>query len=317
MSAPDLLVIFLPVHNRGSLTAEFITHVEEDIYLPMQTKYVVLDDGCTDDTISNIQLICPKVEIIQLDGNAFWGGAINAVATYIKQFRPTNTNRIFYLLCNDDIRFISAAALNDAISKTQRSTVVCARLVETLDPTVRWTNLMIHKRIYSQPPIYYNCKKGLFRPARQMEAPNVSSTYAMLSTSDPWLSFGSVPTSIPHYLSDYWLTYHFYKAGFDLVLPDDFLCLTFITSTRNLPTARPRSSIHELILEYKRAASRSSTSYAPAWITFYAQTIPTLPVASAICKHLFKYFIGLFLIRIDLIAQHSKTALNSVFVWSK
>lgn len=307
----DLLVVFLPVHNRGSLTAEFISHLESDLYLPIQIRYVVLDDGCTDDTIVNIKLIRPQVEIIQLDGNAFWGGAINAVASYIRRFSLSTSNRVCYLLCNDDIRFISAAALNDAISRTSSNNVVCARLAERLDPKVSWTSLMINKRIDSQPPIYYNYINGTFRPACQIHPPNVASTFAMLSTSDPWLSFGSVPSTIPHYLSDYWLTYHFFKAGFNLLLPEDFLCITFLSSTRNLPTKQVQSSLKNLLLEYKRAATRTSTSYAPAWIRFYTQNIPTVRVFLSILNHLHKYTLGSILLSIEVIADLFSAAIPS------
>jgi hypothetical protein len=105
---------------------------------------------------------------------------------------------------------------------------------------------------------------------------NVASTYAMLTTAAPWLDSEPIPASIPHYLSDYWLTHSFWRKGFAIVHPNEFRGVTCVSTTRNLPEQsfsylqgnRILIFLNRIYFKAIDAASVTSPHYAPAWAKF-------------------------------------------------
>jgi len=270
------LTVLLPVHNRGGMTAAFIKHLDRILPSSYALSVVIFDDGCTDDTVECARKEWPSAAIIQLGGHAFWGGALNAAASYVQEQARQRMGSDYYLLCNDDIRFSTQASLLIALKATSDQTIVCARAVMVdhariinADFTTSSTQSTATKAIH------YCSRLGKFIPACDESRVNVASTWAMLTTQKPWLHSVAIPTSIPHYLSDYWLTYNLSKIGFHISHPEQFTCLVSIQTTRNVHKSSGQNWLESKNTRIKEITSKTSPEYAPAWISFYKQDSPS------------------------------------------
>lgn len=290
-----LLTVLLPVHNRGSLTASFVLHLSELLPDDMNLRVVIFDDGCTDETLANVKRIWPSVEIASLDGNAFWGGAINAIIDYIKS-RPLSEEGI-YLLANDDIRFPSKSAFLAGLREVDRGSLICATEVRVQSLGQNSHDIIHQHRSSGTHGIHYNQETGNFENANMSKPVNVSSTYAMLSTKDPWLSAPAIPITIPHYLSDYWLTYKLGLLGFKIVHPDNFICLeSALTSRRGqVPIGEKKNWLSAKLDYLQSSLNKTSPSYLPAWIEFLSQKPISQAVRIKVLKLQLQNFLGRFL----------------------
>jgi len=265
-----VLTVLLPVHNRGLLTASFVLHLYELLPVGMNLKVVVFNDGCTDDTVTNVKSVWPSVEVVSLDGKAFWGGAINAISNYIKE-RPFSEESI-YLLANDDIRFASKSAFCAGLREVDQGAMICATefRVQSLE-AINYP--FLKKNLFEAIRVHFNSKTGNFEKATFEKPVNVSSTYAMLTTKDAWLIAPPVPRTIPHYLSDYWFTYQLVLLGYKIVHPDDFICFeSALTSRRsNEPIGDKRHWLRAKVDYLQSSLNKPSPSYIPAWIEFLSQ----------------------------------------------
>jgi GT2 family glycosyltransferase len=291
-----VLTVLLPVHNRGSLTADFILHLSKLLPEEIDLRVVIFDDGCTDETLIEVKRVWTNVEVVCLDGSAFWGGAINAISNYIRSRLSEDS---IYLLANDDVRFPSQSAFLAGLREVNKSALVCATELR-----VKSLNANSFDKLQLTPPsaprgIHYDHKTGNFETASTVKPANVSSTFAMLTTKDVWLSAPAIPLTIPHYLSDYWLTYKLALLGYKIVHPNDFICLEYDVSSRrgNEPIGEKKNWLSAKIDFLQSSLSKPSASYFPAWIEFLSQK-PIYPsVRLKILKLKLYLLIGSFLFR--------------------
>ena len=253
------------------MTADFIVHLRELLGSSMNMQVVIFDDGSTDATIKNAKQVMPDLTLINLDGKAYWGGAINAISDYIHLHNEDAAKDAYYLFANDDIRFRSKKALFAGLNATRIDSFACARSV--LIPSINAESITsVATNITLGAPICYHQDRGIFLEATQNSPANVASTWAMLSTREAWSSNIKVPRSIPHYLSDYWFTYNLVKSGFNLRQPNEFVCYVSEASTRNkLSQAKPKGICSKIRDRIEINLEVTSTSYAPAWIEFLSQ----------------------------------------------
>lgn len=265
------------------MTADFIAHLGQLLGNSMNMKVVVFDDGSTDETIKFAQQIMPNLTVVSLDGNAYWGGAINAISDYIQQHADDHADDMLYLLANDDVRFPSKDALFAGINTTNRETFACARSAMIPDLSNESISRATASNITLGPSLCYRQDKGAFLTATQNSPANVASTWAMFSTKAIWGSNLKVPQSIPHYLSDYWFTYNLTKLGYHLSQPNEFFCYVSEASTRNNPSAVNLKDIIPLVRDrIKRNLQVTSPGYGPAWIKFLSQE----PISALVRKKL-------------------------------
>ena len=297
------LTVLLPVYNRGNMTADFIVHLRELLGSSMNMEVVIFDDGSTDETIKNAKQVMPGLTLINLDGKAYWGGAINAVSDYVQMHAKNPAKDAFYLLANDDIRFPSKNALFAGINAVTIDSFACARSV--LIPAIDTESIAnLTDTVTAEIPIHYHQEKGIFSRATQNSSANVASTWAMLSTREAWSSSIKVPRSIPHYLSDYWFTYNLVKLGFNLRQPNQFICYVSTGSTRNKPSAAKSIGIFSIVRNrIKSNFQVTSTSYAPAWIEFFSQEPISALVKIKLLKLKLKVFIFRLLMNFDFIGR--------------
>lgn len=73
--------IIIPVHNPEPKFIEFLSRLEE-LNPSSLDKLIIVDDGSTNQTISNIKQKYPSVNILRGDGNLWWGGGIRVGMEY-------------------------------------------------------------------------------------------------------------------------------------------------------------------------------------------------------------------------------------------
>ena len=304
------LHVFLPVHNRGNLTANFIRHILSLVDSNAPCKFWILDDGCTDNTIELALKQEPGAAIIKLSGSAYWGGALNAIRKIIVNRHVEGFRYEHYLVCNDDVR-LSLDSLSIAINSLSCSNVVCA-LSETIDHKLLLSD-QISKRTCSKhlPMHRFDSVSAKFVVEYNPCKADTASTYAMLTTSDPWIASEPIPSSIPHYLSDWWLTHSFSKLGFAIVHPPGFMCFTSALTTNNQvnsPAVRhdflfPLLKFRNWLKYARESVDPKSPSYAPAWITFLNRYSNHPRLWFVLLRYRLAFFIGSSLNKIESFTQ--------------
>ena len=80
------MYIIVPVHNRFQYTKRFL----ESLYCQTDRsfKVIIVDDGSTDGTAKNIQLLYPDIKILSGDGNLWWTASINLGIKYALSKNP-------------------------------------------------------------------------------------------------------------------------------------------------------------------------------------------------------------------------------------
>jgi GT2 family glycosyltransferase len=299
------LYVFLPVYNRGRLTANFLSHLKPLIPPCYQLRPVLLDDHCTDNTIDLARLVCPCLEIVNLSGSDYWGGALNAIKKYINSLSLADHQNNIYMVCNDDIRFCPGSLIS-ALSAVTPDVVIAAKTIFVKDD---FNSIMsVHDFKYStlevQIMYLFDPLVGSFRPTNDPSRVNICETRAMLTRADPWLSCAFIPPAIPHYLSDYWLSYNFTLNGFRIKYPIDFICYNSLVSTRNTGQysssflekvsflGRILNKIKSFIFGCASSVNKSSPSYAPAWACFLKCYSKQKHLRLILIKYWFRFYFG-------------------------
>jgi glycosyltransferase involved in cell wall biosynthesis len=309
------LHVFLPVHNRGNLTANFIRHFLRLIDPNSPCQFWILDDGCTDNTIELALKQIPGAAIIKLSGSAYWGGALNAIRKIIVNRHVEGFRYEHYLVCNDDIRF-PLDSLSIAMNSVSDSNVVCA-LPEMIDHNILLGDQIPHRASSRFKPMHrFDPICAQFVVEYNPLKVDTASTYAMLTTSDPWIASEPIPSSIPHYLSDWWLTYSFSKLGFAIVHPPGFDCFTSTLTTKN--RVNVSALRHDLVFPYfkfrnwlkyaRESVNPKSPSYAPAWITFLKRYSNTPILWIVLLRYRVAFFVGSSLNKLESFVQLKKTS---------
>ncbi len=266
--------LFLPVHNRGSLTGDFINHFRGISRGVADVSITVLDDGCTDHTLTYAKKCDPTITILKLGGKAFWGGALNAIRSTIIHSSEAESKDLLYMICNDDIRLLSAKGLSNALEMVRDDTIVAARTIQLSENTFLSDDHDYYKYEHSdlEPLFFFDVVNGVFKKTYNAEGTNIAPTRAILTTAAPWMKIDTIPPTLPHYLSDYWLTMDFTSKGSRIVYPSGFVCANHKLTSRNLPLEdcnhRGIFSMERIRLKAIAYVSPASPSYAPAWITF-------------------------------------------------
>src|SRR3546814_7970339 len=72
-----MLYIILPVHNRAETTSLFLDALQRQTF--QDFLLVLVDDGCTDETVSVAREKIPsdRLIVLQGDGQLWWAGALD------------------------------------------------------------------------------------------------------------------------------------------------------------------------------------------------------------------------------------------------
>ena len=315
-----MIHIFLPVYNRGPITASFISHALRHLPAGLCYQFWILDDGCTDNTVELALKQMPAAKIIELSGNAYWGGALNVIRKIIVNRYAAGFRQEHYLVCNDDIRFQNDS-LNVAINSLRSSNVVCA-LPEMVDHELFLSEEIAPGEASSISPMHrFDTVRCQFVVELDPCKVDTASTYAMLTTCDPWIASEPIPSSIPHYLSDWWLTHSFSNLGFAIIHPPGFACFTSTLTTNNkVNNSVVRHDLFSPILKFRdwfkyarESVDPKSPSYAPAWITFLARYSNLPRLWTKLLRYRLAFLVGSFLKQVEAII-HWRKSVNSSLV---
>lgn len=300
----NCIYLFLPVYNRGRLTANFLEHVAPLIPAGYQLKPILLDDGCTDNTVELATRAYPSMRVVKLSGSHYWGGALNEIASYIRCLHFQGQGSNIYMICNDDVRFHpdSFATALPLVRDDLIISPVTALVNDNFNSpdSVRASSYSI----FGVDSMYYfDRTTGSFKATNETDVVNICETRAMLTKASPWLNCPLIPSSVPHYLSDYWLTYEFFNRGYQIKYPYGFICYNSILTSKNKPYVSSSGKfvfnlegvcerIKTIALSCLWSVPKTSPSYAPAWITFLSKYSRQQDLSCIILKHRIKFLVG-------------------------
>lgn len=183
-----MLYIVTAVHNRCSITQEFIKNIKEQSYLDW--TLLIVDDGSTDGTSEMIHLESPNAIVIHGNGNLWWGGSLNKAYKWLLSNASLND---YVYICNDDIRIP-----NDYIEK---GIAILER--ETNDILIAGTGFDSNTGELSDGATLYNVLTGEEKILNVDSEGNCGSTHSLFLRLSTFKRIGGFhPILLPHYGSD-------------------------------------------------------------------------------------------------------------------
>ncbi len=122
-TAEPRLVVIMPTYNRWYEARIALTHLLQSDY--QNFEIVLIEDGCTDETVDSCRRDFPAVKLLHGDGNLWWSGAINMGIDYALQVECD-----LVLWINDDNR-VEPQTLSRMVESFKRigeQSVICARV---------------------------------------------------------------------------------------------------------------------------------------------------------------------------------------------
>lgn len=180
---------------------------------------VLVDDGCTDDTVARVRSRMTSGRLIILSGNGqlWWAGALELA---YRQLAPELTDRDAVLIINDDVTFADDF-LSNGMDALRRHPGACLQAI----------GVDQHSRTTDRGAVA-NLVRLTFRGAEEGEQPNCLSTRGLLMDADTFRhSNGFRPRWLPHYLSDYEFTLRIARRGTQLQTDPDFWATMDLTLT--------------------------------------------------------------------------------------
>jgi len=191
----------------------------------------------------------------RLSGKHFWGGSLNYVIDYCKNvLKPDKAGESAVLISNDDLVLTDDMCISRGLDLLRLGTAdIIAPIVLNLDES----NTEVETICKSQT---YDCKTNSYKESN--DNVNVAVTVAT------WFSLNSlqhsqyIPTGMPHYGSDFWLTHQLHQKGFKiLVAPNYTICRYAHTTSHSFANTRNWKY-------WKSCCNPKSPDYLPAAITF-------------------------------------------------
>lgn len=264
------LNIFVPCHNRLAITSSFVEHLYAQLPREYDTTIHILDDGSTDGTGQAITQRWPACVVHRLNGKAFWGGCLHYIQEYVKYVLPAEGDP-FVLIANDDIKFQSSALSNALdLMSTGIIDVLVPVLVDV--PRISWDDPSLMREgltaLERRPGLeinfgdHYDCSRNLYSRLTTPGSINIGVTAALLIRRSRLIKSTAVPRGIPHYGSDFWLTYSLDCAGQHLSTDASYVVL------RRQETTRPSSRAQGRRAYWEQCCNPSSPDYLPASIIF-------------------------------------------------
>lgn len=204
-----MLYLLVPVHNRALVTAKFLDALTRQ--RGVDYKLVLVDDGCTDDTVARACAALPtdRLEVLKGDGQLWWAGALQLGYEHLcsKALREEDA----VLIVNDDVRF-NPGFLHNGLALLATHPEACIQAIG-----VDRTSGIVDRGVIA------DLRRLSFRAAADGEAPNCLSTRGLLLRAPVFLrSRGFRPRWLPHYLSDYEFTLRLHRLGARLMVDESF-----------------------------------------------------------------------------------------------
>lgn len=214
------LHIILPVHNRKSITQEFIRLLKVQTY--SNYHLILIDDGSDDGTEEMVRSHISSLTVIKGKGNWFWGGSIYQGIKYIKLNHSDLADGV--LIANDDIIFD-----HEFLEKGAKALFSRGGNIIVASCYSQQTGRLLGSGVHA------DWRNLTFIASNEPDKINCATTNALFITVRDLLQIGDIhPKLIPHYLSDFEFTMRACKKGLKLV-PEPSLTVFFNeTTTRNI-----------------------------------------------------------------------------------
>jgi GT2 family glycosyltransferase len=221
-----MLYIVLPVHNRAAVTARFLDDLVRQTF--QDYRVLLVDDGCTDDTVAIARSKLPPSRLVVLrgDGQLWWAGALQVAYAHLREQDLQEGDRV--LILNDDVGLDP-----DFLERGQ------AVLAEHPDACIQAVGVDRASGVVDRGAVADLVRLD-FRSAGPDERANCLSTRGLLMSAGTFLGSGGFrPRWLPHYLSDYEFTLRLRRRGAPLLVDERFrLRASFELTGLNRPSSR-------------------------------------------------------------------------------
>lgn len=203
-----MLHIILPVHNRAETTSVFLDALKRQSF--QDYMLVLVDDGCTDETvkIAREKVFSDQLIVLHGDGQLWWAGALD-LAYHRLIGRLAHKDAV--LIINDDVTF-AEDFLEKGLDALRRNPGACLQAVG-MDPRCGEVDR----------GAIADLVRLTFRAAGENEPPNCLSTRGLMMDAATFKGSGGFrPGWLPHYLSDYEFTLRLRRKGVRLAVDPTF-----------------------------------------------------------------------------------------------
>lgn len=195
--------VITAVHNRYAITERLVFELKQQTF--SDYKLVLVNDGCTDDTVSMVWRELPNSIILNGNGNLWWGGALDLAYKYLIKKGLNDDDVIFYV--NDDSHWDSTY-IEKAIKILKRN------------PKALLTGCGygLESGNYLDGPVDFNLNNGEVKLLPEGSSSNCTSTRSLCLFYKVYKEIGGFhPILLPHYASDYEYTIRAYKKGHPII----------------------------------------------------------------------------------------------------
>ncbi len=285
------LIALIPCHNRHKITLKSIDYLHKSIDRNISLTIHIIADGCTDGTEEKVYEKYPDITIHRLDGKQYWGGCLNYILELVRSDKKIGDNDNI-LIANDDVLLSPGSLMaginyidlnaNTALipilieaSKTSfkeifEHTIDLRKLARSVD--INWGNIY---NKYSDRQLHRQ-SAGLV---------NLGVTASLLIKKSTLNAAEKVPVGLPHYYSDFWMTYSLYLKGIKLLTLENYCAI------RRTEETRSSSGKQGKIKYWMNCCDPRSPDYLPAAILFSKEYSRSNNKSIKISIQLIKYFV--------------------------
>lgn len=215
--------VFLPVHNRRSVTEQFLRCLCRQIYT--NWNLLLIDDGSSDGTGEMAKSLVPDLTLLRGEGHWWWAGSLHQGYQWLQRTNIPASDLV--LMINDDTD-IEPDFLSNAVRQVRPGSLLLAQAFKSNGE-------------FCEAGVSWDWENLTCTGVKSAEGINCFSTRGLFLFVGDFLRIGGFyPRLLPHYLSDYEFTMRAHRKGFALITSSDvrlryFEALTGIRSTEGHP----------------------------------------------------------------------------------